>query len=277
MKVYMEVSEINLDRIRYNQPRKLDGKYFSKSSYLDSQNATPIDMIIRTPYLQIIRVSDKYIEVELSNEDKEFYLFLVQMDDELIRTATNNSRRWFGEELSIDTIDEYHKSFLRLGLNGMPALRINLSMELYQEMLKIKDITTKFIGMDIRYDGLKFLKQQFGGEWSLIKYDIEVQHVLEPIVEEPIIQQVVKEQDVQIPQQNIAEIPKQLQVQNQIKEVEQILTKEVEQPIKEVEKPKQNEVKEVKEVIASDIFKTEKVKKSKKKIIKMSNGKVRFI
>jgi hypothetical protein len=273
----MDFNKIILDRIRYNQPKKINGKYISRGVYLTDDNNL-VDITLRTPYLQIYKLTQSYIELAFDVEDKEFYIFLNDMDDYNIKVAYENSRKWFGDDLPLEIIDEYHKPYIRF--TGLyPSLRIKINNELYNILSKIDKLNEKFMSVVMLYDGLKFLKQQFSGEWSVIDYDIEKQYEFNEVsnidnIENKIIDNKIPE----IPE--IPQITENKNVDNKIpdKIPEIIENKIIENPDNKISDNRITDIGDKKDNnIKKNIKNNKEDRRNKKRIMRLGGGKIKFL
>lgn len=269
----MDTNKIIIKNIRYNQPKKVNGKYISKGVYINDEGQL-IDIIIKSPYLRILKLMEIYIELGFEVDDQDFYLFFAELDDANIKTAYENSKKWFGDDLPLEVIDEYHKPYVRYGNQiGNPSIRVKLTPELYSILSKIPDITSKFMCVSMKYDGLKFLKQQFCAEWSLIDYDIEKQYEFNESISNNIENEVIIEPIKVIEPQSKKEV-----IDESVKEVS---VKEIIEEIKKTEEPVKEEVKEVqkdkKELVKEKYKNKHDETKHKKRIIRLGGNKFKFL
>lgn len=265
----MDTNKIIIKNIRYNQPKKVNGKYISKGVYINDEGQS-IDIIIKSPYLHIIKLTETYIELGFEVDDQDFYLFFAELDDANIKIAYENSKKWFGDDLPLEVIDEYHKPYVRYGNQiGNPSIRVKLTPELYSILSKIPDITSKFMCVSMKYDGLKFLKQQFCAEWSLIDYDIEKQYEFNESVSNNIENEVIEESKKEI----IEEPNKEVSVKEIIEEI-----KKTEEPVKEPVKEEVKEVQKDKKELVKEKYKNKHDEtKHKKRIIRLGGNKFKFL
>lgn len=266
----MDINKIIIKNIRYNQPKKVNGKYISKGIYMNDEGQS-IDIIIKSPYLRIIKLTETYIELGFDVDDQDFYLFFAELDDANIKIAYENSKKWFGDDLPLEVIDEYHKPYVRYGSSiGNPSIRIKLTPELYSILSKITDITSKFMCVNMKYDGLKFLKQQFCAEWSLIDYDIEKQYEFNESVLNDIEQKVIEPQNKVVVNEINKEVIEPQSVKEIIEEIKKEETVKEQEPIKEIQKDK-------KEIVKEKYKNKHEDTKHKKRIIRLGGNKFKFL
>jgi hypothetical protein len=197
-------TNVNLERIKYGKPRKIDGRYMSHSKYLQ-ENGHLIELQIETGYLKCIRLTENHIDLLLNEDDTDLASFFTNLDEYNIKTAYKNSEVWFNETLPLEVIDEYHKSFVKVH-NGSPMIRVDIGKDMYMEMKN--KVEGKFVKMFLKYEGLRFLKQQFTSIWSGANFDIErdidlTENIFEEIgemenVEEDKIPEVVVEKTAEV-------------------------------------------------------------------------------
>lgn len=180
----MDYREIDINKIEYSKPRKINGKYIGKIRYIDNDEAKEIK--VKSPYLRCITsivYSENrcYLELELDVDDKDFYEFLADLDDINITTAFENSKVWFGEQFPIDIIDDYYKPYVRLHSKlKHPYIKVKIPYD--GKKIKIKEFNEgdfkygNLVSITMQYDGLRFFKQQFTSEWSMVGYDVENQY-----------------------------------------------------------------------------------------------------
>jgi len=168
--------EIELDKINYHKPRKNKGRYIGKVLYHDQE------INITIPYLRCmgpITISENrcYLELELDTDDKDLYDFFADLDDINTNVAYQNSKSWFGEQFPLDVIDDYYKGFIRFNTRlKRPYIKIKIP---YDEKILLKKLNVDdfklnvLVSAKLHHDGLRFYKQQFTSEWSLVGYEIE--------------------------------------------------------------------------------------------------------
>jgi hypothetical protein len=98
---YIEYQTFDFNHLVYNKPRKESGRYISKLKYKIPGKKTYQNIIIRTPRLKCVddlKITEDrcVIELQLFNNNVDFYQFLLKLDDKNITTAFNNRKDWFG-------------------------------------------------------------------------------------------------------------------------------------------------------------------------------------
>ncbi len=292
----LDYRQIDLDNLRYNAPRKINGKYMAKVKYYDEKNDFMENIIIKLDSLKcrssiIISENRCYLELELEADDDKLYNFFADLDDVNINMAYKNSKDWFGEEFPLDIIDDYHKQFIRLGgKNKKPSIKIKIPyeegkilLENFNENHFQKDKTINCI---IEYDGLRFLKQQFTSEWTLTGYEVENQYEFKEMTEEEVneIEEIQQMTEI-VPMGEIVSTEEEIDQTGEMESLESLdRTGEVEEDVKEIKVEIEKIQKEVKgmeeiqekkvEIDTGEKKKREKKTKTKKKrIIKYAHKK----
>jgi len=162
----------NFDNLIYNKPRKEHGRYIGKIKYKVIGKKAHQKIIIKTPRLKCVEdlkiTEDRCsIELQLFNNNVDFYQFLIKFDDKNIMSAFRNRNEWFGKDFPLDIIDEFYKPILKMNSNKCPTLRVKI---LYDEL---KNFDLELLKKDselicyLECVGLRFLTQQFTMVWKL--------------------------------------------------------------------------------------------------------------
>lgn len=168
----LDYKSVELDKIIYKTPTKIDGKYIGKILYNND------DIIIKIPYLHsigsiVINENRCYLELELDVDDKDLYDFFADLDDMSMNSAYQRSKKWFGDQMPLDIIDEYYRRFIRYN-SRLQKPYIKVKVPISDKNIDVDDFKKDVLmSCVIRCDGLRFYKQQFMSEWSLIDYEIE--------------------------------------------------------------------------------------------------------
>ena len=179
---------IDLDNIIYHTPKKTNGKYISKVLYNNKK------ISIKTQYLKCINkinISENrcYVEFELDTTDKNLYDFFSDLDDVNMLTAYENSKEWFGENFPLDIIDEYYKRFIRYNsklykLYIKIKIPYNKTSGILLENFNSEDFKhNNLLSLNISYNGLCFMQQQFSSEWVLDSYEVEKNYIFQENIE----------------------------------------------------------------------------------------------
>ena len=155
----------------YNKPiRKKDGYYSTVK--LNNNN-----IIISTPYLKIYKnlfYKDDtcFIEVELGKNDKDFFIFLNQLEEHNLKIVYENSNDWFGSEIPLHKVEEFQQPLIRLSNDIIPKMKIYIPIINNEPIINKLDEDER-ISLLIEFEGIKFLKQQFTSIWKLVKIKYE--------------------------------------------------------------------------------------------------------
>lgn len=265
-----DYTSIELDKIVFRTPTKIDGKYIGRIVYNNEE------LIIKVPYLRCMdKVNDKYLELELDTDDKDLYEFFADMDDMSMNSAYQRSSKWFGEQMPLDVIDEYYRRYIRYNSRlQKPYIRVNISG------INVDDIKRDvLVSCVIRCDGLKFYKQQFMGEWSLVEYQVENNYEFKENIVESDMDEMVDnivdgylEKNLETCEGDINEEEK--VSEEVIDDKEKVINKEDEIMNEEEEKKVINEeenINEEKVMKEGEVKENEKRKKRKPRIIKYAH------
>ena len=168
----VDYQTFDFDHLIYNKPRKEHGRYIGKIKYKVIGKKTHQRIIIKTPRLKCIddiKITEDRcsIELQLFNNNVDFYQFLIKFDDKNIMTAFRNRNEWFGKDFPLDIIDEFYKPILKMNSNKCPTLKVKI---LYDEL---KNFDLELLKKDtdhifyLECVGLRFLTQQFTMVWKL--------------------------------------------------------------------------------------------------------------
>ena len=170
----IDYRKFDFDGLIYNKPRKERGKYIGKVKYKIPGRKSHDKIIIKTPRLKCLddlRISDDrcILELELSNNNIDFYQFLINMDDKNITAAYINSKHWFGQQFPMDIIDEFYKPFIKMNRNKNPSIKVRIIYEELKnfDLEELKKDQELFLWIECT--GLRFLNQQFTMFWNIVK------------------------------------------------------------------------------------------------------------
>ena len=161
---------INVNNIEYLSPTNNETFYISLANISDKL------VYFTSPKMKCIKkeIIDNYIilEFEFSKNQWLFFQFISGLDEQNIKSIDKYSEKWFGQNFPINIIDDFYISNLkfRKGLT-VPIIKFK-----FKNDIKLNnDYTIKNIGigsylvLDLKYIGLKFLKQQVFCEWKCNK------------------------------------------------------------------------------------------------------------
>jgi hypothetical protein len=184
----LNYNNLNFEQIEYYNPqRDKDGSLISTVFYKFMKN-NPLSIYLETPKLKtttgIIKNGDDYfIELELSLEgcNSSFYEFIEKFDEKNIVYSHYNSSEWFNKNLPLKTIEEFYKSPIKIKFDGknptmifkIPTVKGKMLLEVYNQQKQIININKLCAGDEvtaiIKFNGLRFLKQEFIAEWEIYK------------------------------------------------------------------------------------------------------------
>jgi hypothetical protein len=167
------LSTINFSNIKYSNPQKNKGSYTTELTYNDKE------IYILTPKLKLIneiniKENKCSIDLEIDDDNKQFYETMSNFDDFNILKVHNNSKEWFGKEFPIDVVEDFFSSSLKH--KNIPKLKLKLNNK--NNNCLVYDLDKKIIdniksNSDIicvlKHVGLKFLSQQVISEWVPIQ------------------------------------------------------------------------------------------------------------
>jgi hypothetical protein len=180
----IDYDTIDIQKITFNKPEKIKGGSFM--SFAEYNNA-PI--YIQTPRLLsnkgIIRSDARCnLELEFDKEHWKFYEFITNVDDHNVLQIQNNSTEWFSKEFPIDIVEEFYSAPIKIGRGKKPpSLKIkipivkgDLGCSIYNSNNNIITYNDINIGSKIltvlKFQGLRFLKQQVICEWIPIQIKV---------------------------------------------------------------------------------------------------------
>ena len=174
----LDFNEIDINNINFKTPEKIKGSYYSFADYKGN------DIYIKTPVLKnttnIVKLESRcYIELEIDN-NKEFYDFFSNFDDNNILKIHKESHNWFSKEFPLDIVEEFYSSPLKHKKQN-PKLKIKIPLIKNKVDCLIYDknnsLITNFDEYNnviclLKFNGLKFLSQQVISEWIPIQIKI---------------------------------------------------------------------------------------------------------
>ena len=161
--------DITSDELTFTNPERLGNCYIC-NLYNDD------DLVyVQTPILEISNINfsedDNYIEV--SSDNKQFIDFLLEMDENCVRSTFNNSGEWFKKDIPYEAIDNMYKERIIESDDDetifqtrfkLPIVNEKVQCNIYnkdREIIDIKDLNGKNIIMILHFKGLKILKDNF--------------------------------------------------------------------------------------------------------------------
>lgn len=170
----IKYSDIDMKKIKYNQPEKQGGHYYSSISY----NNSPLyiqtsKMICRSNLSENLSKQTTLLDTETLNHDFSFYDFLLNLDDKNIKETFKNNKDWFQKDIPIEVIDDMYKRLSKsVKKNAKPMFNFKIpvlkekpqcsifdSHKVCIDSHKIVPDTEVILILHIR--GLKFLKSNY--------------------------------------------------------------------------------------------------------------------
>ena len=181
-------ANINLDKVEYSIPYKLDTGYYTSQCTYRIANNVVIPLLIETPRLRsantIIKADgDKlYVDLEIPI-DSDFYNFITIFDSNNISNCYDNSKEWFGRCIPLSTIENYYKPsvIIKSGRNyilraNIPVYKGNIACEFFNINRELVSSTYLTPGDDviciIEISNMKFYNKSFICEWEVKKMKI---------------------------------------------------------------------------------------------------------
>ena len=174
----LDFNEIDINNINFKTPEKIKGSYYSFADYEGN------DIYIKTPVLKnttnIVKLESRcYIELEIDN-NKEFYDFFSNFDDNNILKIHKESQNWFSKVFPLDIVEDFYTSPLKHNKHNpklklkIPLIKNKVDCLIYD---KNNSLITNFDEYNnviclLKFNGLKFLSQQVISEWIPIQIKI---------------------------------------------------------------------------------------------------------
>ena len=180
----IEVSDyksVDINSIVFKSPEKTKG-----GSYMSIPTE---DLYIQTPRLLsskgIVKNETRCsLELDFDKKHGEFYEFITNIDDYSIIQIQKNSQKWFKKEFPLDIVEEFYSSPVKnaRGKNPpklkikIPLVKGDLNCSIYNSdnnLISYNDIKvdSKLLCV-LKFQGLKFLKQQVICEWLPIQIKV---------------------------------------------------------------------------------------------------------
>lgn len=129
----MNFTEVSIEDISFKNPRESDIPGFGHLCPLKKKLG-----IFELPELKVYSkdISKdgeiEYIDLLLGRTDKPLYSFMNELDKRCLECIHENSADWYGEEVSLDILENYYKKSVRTE-KGLPLLRVTVtdSIKLY--------------------------------------------------------------------------------------------------------------------------------------------------
>ena len=179
-----DYNTIDIDNIKFNNPNKIKGGSFMS---LADYNMTPI--YIQTPRListkGIVKTDSRCtLELEFDRNHWKFYEFMTNVDDHNVLQINKNSLEWFSKEFPLDIVEEFYNTPIKMGRGKKPpSLKVKIPIVkgeldccIYNTNNNIITHNDIKVGSKIlcvlKFQGLRFLKQQVICEWVPIQIKV---------------------------------------------------------------------------------------------------------
>ena len=171
MEKIIKYNDLNIENIKYDNPRKIGNIYYSDITY----NGNPL--FIQTEKLNNL-TNTKELNFKKPSElkftvDTETYGFFSNLDEKNINTITDNSYEWFSKQLRLEDSENMYKNITKSLINKnlpelkfkLPILKGELLSKIYNQEkidINIKDITiNQECILIIHIRGIKFFKSYY--------------------------------------------------------------------------------------------------------------------
>lgn len=164
--------DISCDDLTFTYPERLGNCYMCNLYYDDNL------VYVQTPILEINNIEinndnndESYINISCDN--KQFIDFLLEMDENCVKSTFNNSYEWFKKDIPYDAIDNMYNE-IDVEMNEeetiyytklkLPVINNKIQCNTYnrdQDIIDIDDINGKNVIMILHFKGLKILKNNF--------------------------------------------------------------------------------------------------------------------
>ena len=172
----MSILPINIDlidNIKYSNPRKIDNIYYSDIKYGDKPLIIQINDLIINDDLSDLSENKSYIDFQINSNNIDVYEFFAKLDENNVKTACNNSKSWFNNDLSEVIMEDMYKNIIKpVKANYDPTIKFKLPIKnnkiacnVYNENKELVNINelksndTSIILLHI--SGLKFLMKDY--------------------------------------------------------------------------------------------------------------------
>lgn len=188
----MDFNTVDIENINFNRPSiTTNRKYISEAKY-EVEGNFPEDIEVLTPHLLAktpIQTTERkcYLTLRLNKTNRDFFKFLTGLEEHSKAAILENTLSWFGKDLPIDVIDDYHNQFVKIASAEDPSIKVQIPYDKETDEIQIPIVTDKganvnqttifegtIVKAQLRYVGIKFYKQQFASEWyatKLVVYD----------------------------------------------------------------------------------------------------------
>ena len=164
--------DISCDDLTFTYPERLGNCYMCNLYYDENL------VYVQTPILEVNNIEinndnndESYINISCDN--KQFIDFLLEMDENCVKSTFNNSCEWFKKDIPYEAIDNMYNE-IDVEMNEeetiyytklkLPVINNKIQCNTYnreQDIIDISDINGKNVIMILHFKGLKILKNNF--------------------------------------------------------------------------------------------------------------------
>jgi len=171
-------SEVDTDCIEYTDPVKGEDKIYRNIITYNSKK-----LFIQTSVLRNKNtVEGNFLTAELNGTSKTLYNFFSEIDSLNILAAKQYSKEWFGQDMSLEDLNEMYKNTIvpAKDSDSLPSIRIRIS-----ENVKVFDSDRKEaplalvngnnITVILSLKGLNFCATAFNTNWEIAQIKVHTQ------------------------------------------------------------------------------------------------------
>lgn len=176
----LDYNSLEIRDIRFEDPEKVKASYMCFAKYNEDE------IVIQTPMLRNFEgihetETRALIDLYFEKTHLDFYNFMSDLDDYNVEKIHKTSSDWFSKEIGMDLIEDLYLTPLKH--KNPPRLKLKLPMSKGKVDVPIFDIDDKPIKSTdvpkdskiialLRFDGIKFLKEQVLCEWVPIQLKV---------------------------------------------------------------------------------------------------------
>lgn len=132
-----KLDKATLTDIHVSEPFKNDNLYLAKIQ----QNSK--DLVLQTPKVKIVSITDENIEITLTKELEDF---IKKYDEYMINIVSDNSNKWFSKELNKIKVAQIYKSSINFQNNAVFKIDDKINIYSNDKELKLNDVNE---GMEV--------------------------------------------------------------------------------------------------------------------------------
>ena len=167
-------TELDLKKINFKKPDKQGLIYYSAIDYHNSPFylQTP-KMICKKNGFEVMDNKNNNLEMEPMNVDFSFYDTFVNLDELSVKKTFENNKDWFGKDIPLEVIDNMYKRSNKpvkkdskpIFSFKVPIVKGNVQCQIYDQKKTCVDLKQIKEGTEIvcilHFKGLKFMKQHY--------------------------------------------------------------------------------------------------------------------